>query len=199
MTTTFHLVRHAAHGLLDGTLCGRMPDVHLSEEGRWQAEWVATVLSREAVAAVHCSPRERARETAEPIGVRLGLPVTTSAALDEWDAGDWTGKRFEDLRGDPAWQAWNMARGASHAPGGESAIAVMGRVVDHALHLADVHPGAAVVLVSHAEPLRCLVLHALGLGPDAWSRIELAPASISTLLVGDWGCRVTRLNESPPA
>lgn len=199
MTTTFHLVRHAAHGLLDGTLCGRMPGVHLSEEGLWQAEWAATVLSREAVAAIHCSPRERAQETAAPIAQRLGLPVTTSHALDEWDAGDWTGQPFEALRADPAWQAWNMARGACQPPGGESAIAVQARVVGHALQLAEVHRGASVVLVSHAEPLRSLVLHALGLGPDAWSRIVLAPASVTTLQMGEWGSRLQRLNERPPA
>jgi broad specificity phosphatase PhoE len=199
LTTTFHLVRHAAHGLLDGTLCGRMPDVHLSEEGRWQAEWVATLLSREAVAAIHCSPRERARETAEPIAHRLGLPITTSAEIDEWDAGDWTGKRFDALRTDPAWQSWNLARAASRPPGGETAIAVQARVVGLVLDLAAIHDGSSVVLVSHAEPLRSLILHALGLGPDSWSRIELAPASLTTIVIGDWGCRLKRLNESPPA
>jgi probable phosphoglycerate mutase len=30
---------------------------------------------------------------------------------------------------------------------------------------------------------------------DAYPRIEIEPASISTLVVGDWGAKVVRLNE----
>ena len=54
-----------------------------------------------------------------------------------------------------------------------------------------------MVLVSHAEPLRALLLFALGLGADAWNRIEVAPAAVSVLTVGEWGCKLLRLNEGP--
>jgi hypothetical protein len=37
MATTFLLIRHAAHSRVHDTLCGRMPGVTLSEEGRRQA------------------------------------------------------------------------------------------------------------------------------------------------------------------
>jgi broad specificity phosphatase PhoE len=199
VTTTLFLVRHGAHDQVNRTLSARTPDVHLSADGRRQAEWAAERLSRESIAAIHASPRERAQETAEPIARRLGLPVTPDPDLEEFDAGDWTGRSFEDLASDPAWTHWNQFRSLARAPGGESALDVQARVARCALKLVGQHPGAGVALVAHAEPLRSLVLYALGLGIDAWSRIEIAPGSVSTLVMGEWGCRLHRLNEEAPA
>lgn len=199
MTTTLFLVRHGAHDQVNRTLSARTPGVHLSDEGRRQAEWVAERLGRESIAAIHASPRERAQETAEPIGRRLGLPVTTDEDLEEFDAGDWTGRTFEELAPDPAWINWNQNRSLARAPNGESALDVQARVVRCALKLVAQHPGAGVALVAHAEPLRALVLYALGLGIDGWSRIEIAPGSVTTLVMGEWGCRLHRLNEEAAA
>ncbi|WP_158266744.1 histidine phosphatase family protein [Alsobacter soli] len=199
MTTTLFLVRHGAHDQVSRALSARTPGVHLSNEGRRQAEWAAERLARENVAAVHASPMERAQETAQPIARRLGVPVTSDESLNEFDAGRWAGRSFDDLASDPAWTHWNQNRSLARAPDGENAIEVQARVVRCALDLVAKHPGAGVVLVAHAEPLRSLVLYGLGLGPDAWSRIEIAPGSVTTLLIGDWGCRLHRLNEEAPA
>jgi broad specificity phosphatase PhoE len=199
VTTTLFLVRHGAHDQVNRVLSARTPGVRLSAEGRRQAEWAAERLSGESVAAIHASPLERAQETAEPIARRLGLPVTTDDDLQELDAGEWTGRSFEDLASDPAWTRWNQNRSLARAPGGESAVEVQARVARCALSLVARHPGAGVALVAHAEPLRALVLFGLGLGLDAWSRIEIAPGSVTTLVMGEWGCRLHRLNEEPRA
>ena len=53
----------------------------------------------------------------------------------------------------------------------------------------------AVVLVSHSDVIKAALLYHLGLPVDAYPRIEIEPASISTLVVGDWGAKVVRLNE----
>lgn len=195
MTTTFFLVRHAVHDHVARRLSARTPGVALSPQGRAQAGWVAERLSRESVAAIHASPQQRAQETAAPLADRLGLPVTTAPALDEWDAGEWTGRAFTDLASDEAWTRWNTARSVAGAPGGETALELTHRVVRHAAELAAVHAGAGVVLVSHAEPLRSLVLFALGIGADAWSRVEIAPAAVSVVTMGPWGCKLVQLNE----
>jgi hypothetical protein len=39
------------------------------------------------------------------------------------------------------------------------------------------------------------LLYHLGLPIDGYQRIEIEPASISTLAIGDWGSKVIRLNE----
>jgi probable phosphoglycerate mutase len=53
----------------------------------------------------------------------------------------------------------------------------------------------AVVLVSHSDVIKVAVAYYLGLPVDAWHRFDVDPASITTLVVGDWGARVVRLNE----
>ena len=141
MTTTLFLVRHAVHDQVSRTLSARTLGVALSQEGRAQSEWVARRLARESIAAIHASPQERAQQTAQPLAQRLGIPVTTAPALDEFDAGTWTGRTFEDLSADDAWTRWNTARSVSRAPGGESALQVMSRAVSHALDVAGTHSG----------------------------------------------------------
>src|SRR5690349_20838420 len=74
--TIFYFIRHAEHDLLGHELVGRRPGVHLNENGRAQAARLATVFSRMPLDGVLCSPRERARETAEPIAARRECPVT---------------------------------------------------------------------------------------------------------------------------
>ena len=48
------------------------------------------------------------------------------------------------------------------------------------------------------EPLRCdtrLLTHWLGMPVDLLLRLEIAPASISTVEIGPWGPRILRINE----
>ena len=195
MTTTFLLIRHASHGLLDRVLAGRMAGVSLSEAGRDEADRLAGRLRAEPVRLIQSSPLERAQETATPIAAALGLRVETAPALNEIDCGAWTGQPFEVLAGDPAWVRWNASRGFARPPGGESLTEVLARLLAHVERLREAHPDETVALVSHSDVIRALLLHALGLPADAYGRVDIAPASVSRLVVGDWGARVDGLNE----
>jgi broad specificity phosphatase PhoE len=195
MTTTVLLVRHAAHDRLDRVLCGRMPGVTLGEAGCSQAATLAERLGCEAVAAVYASPLARARETAELIARRLGLEVQVVDALNEIDLGDWSGRSFEELRGDSHWQRWNTARSLTRPPGGETMLEAQVRVVAAVERLCAAHPEESIVVVSHADVIKAALAHYLGLPLDATARFEIAPASISSLVVGAWGAKVLSLNE----
>lgn len=195
MNTTIHLVRHATHDAVGQILVGRMPGVRLSADGRQQAARLAAWFAGQAVDAVQSSPRERARETARPIAERSGRDCEVVVALEEVDVGEWTGRRFTDLRSDPRWTLWNVQRGRACAPGGESMRDVQRRIVDH-LH--DVHArlhGGRVVAVSHAEVIRAALLAALDLDLDAFHRIEVEPASVSTIAVGGHNLSLVGMNE----
>ena len=99
------LVLYVRHGRTPTTgvrLPGRAPGLHLSDEGRAQAEATAAAIaattnSSRPVAAVYASPMERTRETAAPIARTLGLRVRTASGLLECDFGRWTGRRLKDL------------------------------------------------------------------------------------------------------
>ena len=68
------------------------------------------------------------------------------------------------------------------------------RLLGELLHIHATEPGGQFVMVSHAEPIRAILLHILGLSADSWSRIEIAPASISTIMLDETGGRILRMN-----
>lgn len=199
MTATVFLVRHAAHADLGQRLSGRTPDVPLSAAGLAQAAGLAVRLAREAIAAIHSSPLERARATAAAIAARLGIGIEVAPALNEVDFGGWTGRRFDELHHERDWTHWNRRRASACPPGGETMAAAQSRAVAHVERVAAAHSGRGVVLVSHCDTIRAVIAHYLGLSLDNLLRFDIDPASISTMLVGPWGARLVTLNERVPA
>lgn len=192
--TTFLLIRHASHDLLGKTLVGR-GGVHLNARGKMEAERLAARLGGEAIRALYTSPRERAQETAWPLAERLLLSARVSTALDEIDFGEWTGKTFDELHGDARFHRWNAARATSEAPGGETMLAAQHRIVAEIERLSEVHPGETVALVSHGDILKSALMHFLGIPLDFILRLEISPASVSTLVVQPGHTRVTGIND----
>ena len=193
----FHLLRHGEHGLLGRVLAGRMPGVGMTERGRAEIASQAERLAGEKIAAIYASPLQRTRESAEIVSARLGLPIEFRDDLLELDFGEWTGTTFDAIRADPRWQAWSTRRSLSAIPGGESMRAVQQRVVAALLELNERHLHETVVLVSHGDVIRAVLLFALGMPLDFYNRIEIGQGSISTINIGASGIRVTTLGERP--
>lgn len=194
--TTIFLVRHAAHDRVDRVLCGRMPGVSLGEVGKAQAARVAERLSGEGLSAVYSGPLERACETAEPIArLAAAAPVAVAAGLDEIDVGAWTGRSFADLDGDPRWASWNAGRARAETPGGESMRAVQDRVVGELDAIRERHRGGRVAAVSHADVIKAAVCGVLGLSLDRYGAFDVAPASVSAVVLWQGGGKVLTLNE----
>ena len=168
----------------------------LTPEGEAQARAVARRLARENLHEIQTSPRERAQATAGAIAAATGTPVTTQDALDEIDFGDWTGRDFSALDGQPAWEDWNRARATARAPGGEAMADAADRIERHIQFLAATRGGQRIALVTHADMIRALVARVLGLSLDNLLRFEIGPASLSLLEAGTWGARVLSLNET---
>ncbi|MDK1490812.1 histidine phosphatase family protein [Sinorhizobium sp. 7-81] len=195
MTTTFLLVRHAAHDRVGNFLAGRTSDVPLGHAGRAQAERLAARLAGEDIAAIYASPRRRTQETAAAIAAASAIAeVKTADALDEVDFGSWSGKTFEVLNTDPLWQQWNCRRSLVRTPGGETMLDVQHRVMAFVETLAARERDKKIALVSHADVIKALICHVLGLSVDAWSRLEVGPASVSAVAAGDWGAKVLTVN-----
>jgi broad specificity phosphatase PhoE len=196
VSTTFHLVRHGEHDRVDRTLCGRMAGVTLNATGKEQARAAGKRLAALQPLRILTSPLERARGTADLIAEETGCPVEDATALQEIDCGEWTGKAFEDLHKDPRWKDWNEARSVTRLPGGEMMIEVQARVVAHLETLRRLYESARLVLVSHSDVIKAAILFHIGLSLDFFSRIEIAPGSISTLVIGNWGAKLVSLNET---
>jgi broad specificity phosphatase PhoE len=195
--TVFHLVRHGEHVLVGRVLAGRTPGVGLSERGRVEIAAVAERLAGENIAALYSSPLERTRETAEILSARLGLPVGYRDDVIELDFGEWTGLTFDQVRADERWELWRSCRSIAAVPGGESMRQVQDRAVGALLDLHQAHRDETVAIVSHGDVIRAAVLFALGMPLDAYSRLEIGLASVSTIRIDDTGIRVPVLNERP--
>ncbi len=196
MTATFLLIRHGAHGDLDRILSGRRPGVPLTEAGRAQAAATGAYLRGEPVTRIQCSPIERTRETAAIVADALGLPEAEPVdALLEIDFGQLTGRTFDSLHGDPAWDEWNNQRATAQVPGGERMPDVVDRVAAHLRATAASHPGELIALVTHADVVKAAVVAIFGLELQKMHAFDIGPASVTRMVVGDWGGRVLSINE----
>jgi len=194
--TTFLLVRHAAHGLLGRTLAGRMPGVHLSEEGKAQAEQLAQRLARLPITAIYSSPVDRALETAEPIGARLGLQVVACDDVSELDFGEWTGRDFGELESHDNWRYFNSYRSGTRVPGGELMLETQARAVAKLDQLRREHQGQTIAIVTHGDVIRALIGYYMGSPLDLFQRLEISPASLSIVRLHDYGPQVLLVNHT---
>ena len=195
MALTLHLLRHAVHGHPTDMLCGRTAGVRLSAEGERQAARLARRFAPGSLEALHTSPARRCRETAEGLEAACGLTAIVDPAADEVDFGDWTGRRFADLEDDPRWRSWNLDRDHATAPHGEAMTCVRARVLALLNEMTTLHPHGRAAVVTHAEIVRTAVLHVLGLPLQAYERLEIGPASITTLHLWPGGGRLLGLND----
>ncbi|AZO53506.1 MULTISPECIES: histidine phosphatase family protein [unclassified Mesorhizobium] len=196
MTTIFSLIRHAAHDNVGCYLAGRLPGVCLGEAGKSQAAQLGERMAREGITAIFCSPRERTQETALPVAIACGIEeIAIRPELDEIDFGPWSGKTFEELNGDAAWRAWNEERQVASTPSGETMLSVQERIVSLMTTVREFHPNRRVALVSHADVIKAAVCHVLGLAAGECFRFDIDPASITTIVSGDWGSKLIRMNE----
>jgi probable phosphoglycerate mutase len=160
-----------------------------------QATRLGRRVARQRPDLVITSPRRRARETAHVLVAEARCPLQLAPALDEIDFGAWSGQSFAMLARNPHWRRWNAERADTRTPAGDSMLAAQTRIVEFLHELALAHAGATLALVSHAEPVRCALLRALGMPLDDWRRIEIGAASLSALRISVEGLRADFVNE----
>ncbi|MBV9125527.1 MAG: histidine phosphatase family protein [Planctomycetes bacterium] len=192
--TTFFLIRHAANDLVGHTLAGRMPGVHLNALGRQQAEGVAELLARAPIHQIFSGPLERAQETAQFLAKRMRLEVQTAEALGEIDFGDWTGLTLEQLAPVRQWQLFNSFRSGTRVPRGELALESQARMVVFLDRLRQQFPDQTLALVSHGDVIKAAVAYYLGIPLDLFQRLEISPASVSALVLEDYGPQILYVN-----
>ncbi|HLH46930.1 MAG TPA: histidine phosphatase family protein [Acidimicrobiales bacterium] len=177
------LVRHGRTATTGRVLPGRAPGLHLSEEGRAQAEALAhrmAALTRPP-SAVYASPLERTRETAAPTARALGLRVRVERGLLECDVGRWTGERLARVSRDPRWSTVQRWPTGFRFPGGESFADLSTRATAAVLRLAAAHPGETVVAFSHADPIKAALAASAGVPLDLFQRLVVSPCSVSAV------------------
>ncbi len=190
MTATLIIfVRHGKTPTTGTKLPGRAPNLHLSDEGKSQAETIAKEIEKSSssflgkrISAVYASPMERTQETARPIAKALNLRVRTLKGLNECDFGDWTGRRLRDLSKLKSWSTVQKKPSSFRFPNGESFSEMQNRMLRTVDKMRERHPGETIVCVSHADPIKAILASAVGTPLDLFQRIVVGPCSASVVL-----------------
>ena len=197
---TFLLIRHGENDYVKtGRLAGRTPGVHLNEKGQQEAAKLAESLKGTPLAAVYSSPLERAVETAEPIALATGLEVQLLPGLMDTDIGEWQGAELKKVGKLPEWKIVQRSPSRFRFPGGESFVEQQTRLVTELERLVTLHkPEDVVAVVFHADPIRMVLAHYLGMPLDYFQRIACSTGSVSILMLSPSGAMLYQMNMQPP-
>jgi probable phosphoglycerate mutase len=183
-TTSLLLLRHGeTEHTAQRRFSGGSSDPALSATGLDQARRCAERFGeRGGIDAIVASPLRRAQQTAAVVAQRLGVSVETEPDLRECDFGAWDGLTFAAVQA--GWAAelsdW-LAQPSRAAPGGESLSQVARRVDAVRRRLMRRHAGCSVLLVAHVTPIKLIIRSALDAPMHLVHRLQLAPASLSTV------------------
>ncbi len=198
-TTRLFLVRHGQtlHNHVN-RLAG-WTDTPLTALGRQQAEQVADHLAGLCQPqALYTSPLQRARETAQAIGRRLGLTPVVVPDLREMHFGacenltlDEIRQRFPDLwprllDEDDLTFTW---------PGGESRAGFIQRVRQVFTTLLQHHPGETIVIVAHGGVLAVWLADQLEGRPTRWRAYQLDNCAVCEVEAGNGRLHLHRFND----
>jgi broad specificity phosphatase PhoE len=198
---------------LTRTLSYRVFDGDLTDAGRGQArdlgERLAGAGGGDRIGLLVCSPLRRARQTAEIVGQRLGLPVAMELDdLREVNVGDLDG------RSDPrAWEiyarllaAWRAGDASARFPGGENRDELCARLL-RALTVVtsiatgpvahDAAPGRSLV-VAHGANLRAALPGLTG-GADPGADLPTGGIAALQVVPGALASPPVRLTSWPGA
>jgi len=200
------LVRHGeTYWNKDRRIQGGDSDIELNEAGLEQARRLATYLKNEPIAAVLSSPLQRAIATAELIAGHHRLPVEVDQGLTELRVGELEGMSVSNL-GTTFSQfliQWWRDRGAKGLPNGESLVELQERAWKVVERLLERHKtglegneGTTVVVVSHYFAILAIILKALDLPLDYFTKFRVDPGGVSVLEFQDYGSRLLTFNDT---
>lgn len=196
--TTIILVRHGENDWVKkNRLAGWIEGVHLNENGRSQAKDAAKRLAKLPIKQIYSSPVTRCLETAEYIAKSHKLDIIELEDVGEVRYGEWEGKKIKKLAKKPEWHAVQYYPSRFQFPNGEALREVQFRAIQALEKLSTMHQDDIIVVVSHADLIKLVLAHYLGVHIDLFQRIVISPASVSVLaLMNNGVVRVVRVNDT---
>jgi probable phosphomutase (TIGR03848 family) len=193
---TVLLVRHGETDFVKKQrLAGRLPGARLNAKGRAQAAALAEALRALPLKAIYSSPLERTMETAQAIAGLHRLRVKPRPGLIETDLGSWQGASLARLRRSKEWKVLQETPSRFRFPGGEWVVENQARLVADLEAICKLHkPKELIACVGHADPIKLLISHYLGLPLDQFQRIMIDTASVSALHLGQGKAQLLNLN-----
>ncbi len=154
-------------------------EIGLNETGRFQALALKEGLSRFPLDAVYSSPVLRAKETATILTEERDLEPVFDERLVEVNYGEWVGKTFTEVKETPGFIPYFQRLETPVAPGGETLFQVRDRAMSFIQQMKLAHPDHTLLVVSHADWIKCLLMEILGISfANIW-RFRIDNVSVS--------------------
>jgi probable phosphoglycerate mutase len=162
---------------------GGAHDPGLTDLGREQIATAGRELKRRGGGDVLvCSPMLRTCESATIIGEIIGLEPVVVEGLQEAKFGEWDGHTFaEVMERWPAQMSGWLGSPEIAPPGGESIHQVYDRIGMALDTIQATYPGKRIIVACHVGTIRSLTVRALGAPLSSVNKLEIAPASLTTL------------------
>ncbi len=180
----------------DRRIMGRRP-VPLNKAGRAEARALAKVLKGVKIDAVYTSPVLRAVETAEHLRDGRRMSLRHAHEMAEIDYGRWIGKTFEEVIPEKAFRVYHKTPRKAQAPGGEHMKDVYRRTIRFIETIRRRHKKGRIAVVSHADVIKTVLVHYLGMDYNHLLKFRIDNASISLLWFYKDRARVMAVNSLP--
>lgn len=180
----------------DRRIMGRKP-IPLNKTGRAEARALAKALEGVVIDAIYTSPVLRAVETAEHIRKGRRTALRHAHEMAEIDYGHWIGKTFEEVIPEKAFHVYHKTPRKAQAPGGEHMKDVFARTIAFIEKLRRKHKKGRIAVVSHADVIKTVLVHYLGMDYDHLLRLRIDNTSISLLWFYEDRARVMSVNALP--
>ncbi len=153
-----YFIRHAQSEANRQRIMGSRLPVSLSEEGRADAELIATrFVPTVPIHRIISSPLPRAIQTAGPFSRLYGLPIEEDERIIEQDVGVFSGMSYDMLQTFPSYEADPMARWQWIPEGGGESYEMIARRVSSFLSSLEKEPqDKNILVVTHAVALRMI-------------------------------------------
>jgi alpha-ribazole phosphatase len=145
------LVRHGQTEWNAGGRYQGQSNVALSDTGRKQARFLAERFPVRQLDAIYTSDLDRAKETAECVGKRLGLTVCPEKAFRELSFGDWEGLTYQEISSRWPEEAEKLFTAPDELviPHGETFRDLQKRALDKIYSLYEKHIDQTVAVFAH--------------------------------------------------
>ena len=179
------LIRHGESTWnVEHRLPGQLLGIELTEAGRAQAQRLARALTMLPLSSIISSPLSRAVETAEYLDQGRALTIQREPDLMDIELGHWSGQNRDALfHTDPAWEAF--VRDPTVSPSDVETFPELEQRAVTAIErwLKQDATGPLPAFVTHADVIKVLLAHYLGLEAGRARSLWIDNASVSVIAV----------------
>jgi probable phosphoglycerate mutase len=193
-----YMIRHGRTDWNDQRRIMGREQVPLNAKGREMVEALASRLAGEGIAAIYSGTLARTKETARILASAWKAKILEEPRLDESAYEEWVGKKYTELKGDRDFELYGTKPTESNFSAGEGMRQIQERALAVIERIASEKRGDKTALVSHADVIKPVIAHYLGMDLDTMHRLAVANASVTVLDLGYPGSpRIRYMNLMP--